>query len=470
LSLLTALDRKHAVAPAGFSRWLIPPAALSVHLCIGQVYATSVYKNSFITHFHASQTAIGVIFSIAIVMLGLSAAVGGTWVEANGPRKAMFVSACFWAVGFLVGALGIGTKQLWLVYLGYGVLGGIGLGIGYISPVSTLIKWFPDRPGLATGLAIMGFGGGALIASPASRQLLSMYDANYDPSVAASVASGRALVLLFLTLGIGYFLIMMFGVVNIRVPAPGWRPAGWDPATVAEKSLVTTASVSAANAIRTRSFWLLWIVLFCNVTAGIGILEQASPMIQDFFRDNTVSTLSTVSVTAASGFVGVLSLFNMAGRFAWSSTSDLVGRKPIYMIYLGVGMVLYLLLALVGDSSTALFVLLAGVILSFYGGGFATVPAYLRDLFGTYQVGAVHGRLLTAWSAAGVAGPLIVNGFLDAQGKPGTLTSSAYQPALFTMVGVLAVGFVANLLIRPVPEKFHEPAGVLTPLEKEAAA
>jgi MFS family permease len=467
LSLLTALDRKHSVAPEGFSRWLIPPAALSVHLCIGQAYATSVYKNSFIAHFDTSQTAIGVIFSIAIVMLGLSAAVGGTWVEANGPRKAMFVSACFWATGFLVSALGIGTGQLWLVYLGYGVLGGIGLGIGYISPVSTLIKWFPDRPGLATGLAIMGFGGGALIASPASRQLLSLYDPGYDASVATSVASGRALVLLFLTLGIGYFLIMMFGVANIRVPAEGWRPAGWDPSTVAAKPLVTTAHVSAANAIRTRSFWLLWIVLFCNVTAGIGILEQASPMIQDFFRSDGVSS---VSVAAAGGFVGVLSLFNMAGRFAWSSTSDVIGRKPIYLVYLGVGMLLYLLLALVGDLATALFVLLAGVILSFYGGGFATVPAYLRDLFGTYQVGAIHGRLLTAWSAAGIAGPLIINGFLDQQGKPGTLTSAAYQPALLTMVGVLAVGFLANLLIRPVPAEHHEPAAATARREKEAAA
>ncbi|GIF23965.1 MFS family permease [Actinoplanes tereljensis] len=467
MSLLTALDRKHTIAPEGYSRWLIPPAALAVHLCIGQAYATSVYKNSFIKHFDASQTSIGIIFSIAIVMLGLSAAVAGTWVEANGPRKAMFVSACFWASGFLVSALGIGTEQLWLVYLGYGVIGGIGLGIGYISPVSTLIKWFPDRPGLATGLAIMGFGGGALIASPASRQLLSAYDENYDPNVATSVADGHALVLLFLTLGIAYFLIMMFGVANIRVPAPGWRPAGWEPSSVTAKPLVTAASVSAASAIRTRSFWLLWVVLFCNVTAGIGILEQASPMIQDFFR---VDGVSSVSVAAAGGFVGVLSLFNMAGRFAWSSTSDHVGRRPIYMLYLGAGMVMYLLLATVGDAATALFVVLAGIILSFYGGGFATVPAYLRDLFGTYQVGAIHGRLLTAWSAAGIAGPLIINRFLDAQGKPGSLTSAAYQPALFTMVGVLAIGFVANLLIRPVPERFHEPSGTTTPLEKEAAA
>jgi MFS family permease len=462
MPLLSALDTRHTVAPPGYSRWLIPPAALAVHLCIGQAYATSVYKNSLIAHFGVSQTAIGVIFSIAIVMLGLSAAVGGTWVEANGPRKAMFVSACFWGSGFLVGALGIATKQLWLVYLGYGFLGGIGLGIGYISPVSTLIKWFPDRPGLATGLAIMGFGGGAMVASPLSRQLLSLYDPGYSSGNANSVASGTALVWLFVTLGIGYFVIMMFGVVNVRVPAPGWRPAGFDPAATTAKPLVTTANVSAANAIRTRSFWLLWIVLFCNVTAGIGILEQASPMIQDFFRDNGVSS---VGVAAAGGFVGLLSLFNMAGRFVWSSTSDLIGRKPIYLVYLGVGMVLYVLLAVAGHAATALFVLLACVILSFYGGGFATIPAYLRDLFGTFQVGAIHGRLLTAWSAAGIAGPLIVNGFLDAQGKPGTLTASAYRPALFTMVGVLAVGFVANLLIRPVPERFHEPPATTGPTE-----
>lgn len=456
MSILSALDRQHTVAPPGYSRWLIPPAALSVHLCIGQAYATSVYKNSLIAHFDVSQTAIGIIFSIAIVMLGLSAAIGGTWVESNGPRKAMFVSAVFWASGFLVAALGIATKQLWLVYFGYGFLGGIGLGIGYISPVSTLIKWFPDRPGLATGLAIMGFGGGALIASPLSRQLMSFYDSGYDPDNAASVADGHALVLLFVTLGVLYFVIMMFGVFNVRVPAEGWKPEGFDPATVAAKPLVTTANVSAANAIKTPSFWLLWTVLFCNVTAGIGILEQASPMIQDFFREGGTST---VTVAAAGGFVGVLSLFNMAGRFAWSSTSDVVGRKPIYMLYLGGGMVLYTLVATVGSVATALFVVMTGVILSFYGGGFATVPAYLRDLFGTFQVGAIHGRLLTAWSAAGVAGPLIINGFLDAQGKPGTLTAEAYRPALFTMVGVLAVGFIANLLIRPVAEKYHEEHG-----------
>jgi MFS family permease len=448
------LDRERTVAGPGFSRWLIPPAALAVHLSIGQAYATSVYKTALVKHFDTSLTAIGLIFSIAIVMLGLSAAVGGTWVDRNGPRKAMFVAACCWATGFMVAALGVTIDQLWVVYLGYGVIGGIGLGIGYISPVSTLIKWFPDRPGLATGMAIMGFGGGALIASPVSTQLLSWYDSGYDPSDPKSVASGSAVAALFVTLGLIYFAVMMWGTFTVRVPPEGWRPEGFDPATLKAKPLVTTANVSAANAIRTTSFWLLWTVLACNVTAGIGILEQASPMIQDFFRDE--GGTSSVTVAVAGGFVGLLSMANMAGRFGWSATSDLIGRKPIYMLYLGGGMICYTLLALVGSTSTGVFVLLAAVILSFYGGGFATVPAYLRDLFGTFQVGAIHGRLLTAWSVAGVAGPLIINRFLDAQGKPGTLTAEAYRPALLTMVGILAVGFVANLLIRAVPDRYHE--------------
>jgi MFS family permease len=447
------LARERIIARPGFNRWLIPPAALAVHLCIGQVYATSVYKAALVADFDSSLKTIGYIFSLAIVMLGLSAALFGTWVDRNGPRAAMFVSACFWSVGFLVGSLGIATDQLWLLYLGYGVIGGIGLGIGYISPVSTLIKWFPDRPGLATGMAIMGFGGGALIASPLSRQLMNWYDPAYD-GTATTTPSGHAVSLLFLTLGLVYLVFMMFGAFIVRVPADGWKPAGFDPASIKAKPLVTTDSVSAANAIKTPQFWLLWIVLFCNVTAGIGILEQASPMIQDFFRDGTTSA---VAATAAAGFVGLLSLFNMGGRFIWSSTSDFVGRKGIYMVYLGLGLVLYVLLATVGNSATWLFVILAALIISFYGGGFATAPAYLRDLFGTYQVGAIHGRLLTAWSAAGIAGPLIVNGVLDAQGTPGELVSGDYKPALFIMVGVLAVGFVANLLIRPVAAKWHEP-------------
>ena len=451
---MSVLDRERIVAPPGFNRWLVPPAALAVHVSIGQVYATSVYKAALVQHFDASLTQVGVVFSIAIVMLGLSAAICGTWVDRNGPRKAMAASAACWVTGFLVGALGIATGQLWLLYLGYGFIGGIGLGIGYISPVSTLIKWFPDRPGLATGMAIMGFGGGALVASPLSTRLLSLYDPDWDPAVSGSVPAGSAVAWLFVTFAVLYAVFMTYGAVTIRVPPPGWAPAGFDPASVRAKALVTTASVSARNAIRTPQFYLLWIVLFCNVTAGIGILEQASPMVQDFFRgaDGT----STVAVAAAGGFVGLLSMANMAGRFVWSSTSDVIGRKPIYVVYLGVGLVTYTLLATFGHVSTALFVLFAVIILSFYGGGFATIPAYLRDLFGTYQVGAIHGRLLTAWSAAGIFGPLIVNGFLDAQGTPGKLTADSYQPALYTMVALLAVGFVANLLVRPVSSRFHE--------------
>jgi MFS family permease len=436
---MSVLDRERTIAPRGYNRWLIPPAALAVHLSIGQVYAFSVFKAPLVEHFGTRLTPIGLIFSIAIVMLGLSAAVCGTWVERSGPRKAMFVAACCWSAGFAVGALGVATTQLWLVYLGYGVIGGIGLGIGYISPVSTLIKWFPDRPGLATGLAIMGFGGGALIASPLSDALLSTYATNPADAIAPA----------FLTLGAIYLVMMMLGAFTVRLPPDGWRPVGWSPERTAERHLVTRGNVTAANAIRTPQFWLLWTVLFCNVTAGIGILEQAAPMIQDHF--------ATVSAAAAAGFVGLLSLCNMSGRLVWSATSDVIGRKPMYMCYLGIGAVLYFLLATAGTASVALFVLLTGIILSFYGGGFSTVPAYLKDLFGTIQVGAIHGRLLTAWSAAGIAGPLIVNGLADAQSAAGKSGADLYTVSLLVMVGVLVVGFIANLLIRPVADRFLEP-------------
>jgi MFS family permease len=436
---LSMLDRERTIAPKGYNRWLIPPAALAVHLSIGEVYAFSVFKTPLQDHFGTSLTPIGIIFSIAIVMLGLSAAFGGRWVERAGPRKAMTLAAICWSTGFLVGALGVATGQLWIVYLGYGVIGGIGLGIGYISPVSTLIKWFPDRPGMATGLAIMGFGGGALIASPLSEQLLSVYAAEPQDAIVPA----------FLTLAAIYLVAMLLGAFTVRVPADDWKPEGWTPRERDAKSLVTTRNVTATNAIKTPQFWLLWTVLFCNVTAGIGILEQAAPMVQDFFP--------SVTAAAAAGYVGLLSLCNMTGRFAWSSTSDVIGRKPMYMTYLGVGAALYFIVASAGTASIALFVVVTGVILSFYGGGFATVPAYLKDLFGTAEVGAIHGRLLTAWSAAGVAGPLIVNGLADMQEASGASGADLYTLSLFIMVGVLVVGFIANLMIRPVHERFQEP-------------
>ena len=307
-------------------------------------------------------------------------------------------------------------------------------------------------------MAIMGFGGGALIASPLSNLLLGIYDPAFDPANSGTGASASALALTFLTLGLVYLVFMLIGAALIRLPQ-GFG----DDETAAHQPGRGGALVRAKAAIRTPQFALLWVVLFCNVTAGIGILEQAAPMIQDFFRDGEDSS---VSAAEAAGFVGMLSLANMAGRFIWSSASDRIGRKPIYMMYLGVGLVLYILLATFGQTSPAVFVVLALLIISYYGGGFATVPAYLKDLFGTLEVGAIHGRLLTAWAAAGVVGPLIVNGFLDAAGEPGSLVAEDYHPALITMVVVLGIGFVANLLVKPVAEKHFDTEAVRTQSER----
>ncbi|MFF1735583.1 OFA family MFS transporter [Streptomyces sp. NPDC058247] len=425
------------VAPTGWSRWLVPPAALSVHLSIGQAYAWSVFKPPLESSLHLSGTQSALPFQLGIVMLGLSAAFGGTLVERNGPRWAMTVALVCFSSGFLISALGAATGQFWLIVFGYGFVGGIGLGIGYISPVSTLIKWFPDRPGMATGIAIMGFGGGALIASPWSAQMLESFGTD---------SSGIALA--FLVHGLAYAVFMSLGVLLVRVPrTEGARKAG-APAPL------DGVQVSARSAVRTPQFWCLWLVLCMNVTAGIGILEKAAPMITDFFKDSA----TPVGVSAAAGFVALLSAANMAGRIGWSSASDLVGRKNVYRLYLGVGAVMYLLIARFGDSSKPLFIGCALVILSFYGGGFATVPAYLKDLFGTYQVGAIHGRLLTAWSTAGVLGPLIVNRVADSQEEAGKHGPDLYGLSFTIMIGLLVVGFVANELIRPVHARHHIPA------------
>ncbi|MEV0090993.1 OFA family MFS transporter [Streptomyces sp. NPDC050738] len=427
------------IAPPGWSRWLIPPAALSVHLSIGQAYAWSVFKPPLESALDLSGTQSALPFQLGIVMLGLSAAFGGRWVERNGPRRAMAVALVCFSSGFLISALGAATSQYWLIVLGYGFVGGIGLGIGYISPVSTLIKWFPDRPGMATGIAIMGFGGGALIASPWSTQMLDSFGRD-----------SHGIALAFLVHGLVYALFMSLGVLLVRVPR---TPPAAAPAAPAAPSVRngTGPQVSANSAIRTPQFWCLWLVLCMNVTAGIGILEKAAPMITDFFS----GTGSPVSVSAAAGFVALLSAANMAGRIGWSSTSDLIGRKNTYRVYLGVGALMYLLIAQFGDSSKPLFIICALVILSFYGGGFATVPAYLKDLFGTYEVGAIHGRLLTAWSLAGVLGPLIVNRVADAQKDAGKSGATLYGLSFTIMIGLLVVGFVANELIRPVHPRHH---------------
>jgi MFS family permease len=433
-------DKQSSVARPGYSRWLVPPAALAIHLSIGQVYAFSVFKNPLLAAGGGAwnQKQIGYIFSLAIAVLGLSAAIFGQWLERAGPRKAMMVAAVCFGTGFCVGALGVSEHSLALIYLGYGVIGGVGLGLGYISPVSTLIKWFPDRPGLATGLAIMGFGGGAMIGGPLGALLMAHFKGGPHQPIAST----------WLIMGTLYFVFMLFGVFTIRIPAEGWKPEGWTP-SVKRKALITTHSVDVNTAFRTPQFWLLWVVLCMNVTAGIGILEQASPMIQDLFK-------GSVGPAAAAGFVGVLSLFNMGGRFAWASVSDYIGRKNTYSIFFVVGAFLYFLLP--HGHHIGLFVTFACLLLSMYGGGFATIPAYLRDLFGVYHVSAIHGRLLTAWSTAGIVGPLIVNGILDHYVATGHSRQQAYPVILHIMSGLLVVGFIANLLVRPVAEKYWMPA------------
>jgi MFS family permease len=450
------LDRSRTIAGPGYNRWLVPPAALAIHLAIGQAYAFSVFNKplgSLISGDPAHPAPsdwtpgqIGWTFSIAIVLLGLSAAIFGKWLERVGPRKAMLASALCFGGGFLIGSLGVHLHSLPLLYFGYGFVGGIGLGIGYISPVSTLIKWFPDRKGVATGMAIMGFGGGAMIGSPLAVALMNHFKGSSPQGVAPT----------FIVMGIIYLLFMQWGVWTIRVPADDWKPAGYVP-NEEHNAMITTGNVSADNAIKTPQFWLLWVVLLCNVTAGIGVLETASPLIQETFSDAAMGAGKGVTAAAAAGFVGLLSLFNLLGRFFWSSASDKLGRKTVYLIYFGLGVVLYSLIPTLGHNlQLTLFVVVACVIISMYGGGFSTAPAFLSDLFGKYQVGAIHGRLLTAWSTAGVLGPLIVHSLSEGRKAAGFTGAAAYQTVFYTMAGLLAVGFLADLAVTAVNEKYQE--------------
>ncbi|MGC9957496.1 MAG: OFA family MFS transporter [Roseiarcus sp.] len=425
---------------------MVPPAALCIHLCIGQAYAFSVFNLPMSKLIGITKSApddwkltdLGWIFSIAIFVLGFSAAVLGRWVEEGGPRRTMFTAALCFGGGFLVSAFGVSVHQLWIVYLGYGVLGGCGLGLGYISPVSTLMKWFPDRPGMATGMAIMGFGGAAMIAAPLSVWLMSVFSSPGHVGVAET----------FVVMGLVYACFMLVGAAIVRLPPPGWKPEGFVP-PAQPKKLVTTKDVYVYQALKTPQFWLIWIVLCMNVTAGIGVLGQASAMSQEMFPGR-------VTAAAAGGFVGLLSIFNMAGRFFWASTSDYIGRKNTYFVFFVLGFVLYALVPYFGGAGNlALFVLGFCVILSMYGGGFATVPAYLKDMFGTRYVGAIHGMLITAWSVAGVLGPVLVNYIRQYQLDSGVPKAQAYNVTMYIMAGLLVVGFIANTLIKAVDDRHH---------------
>lgn len=472
------LEKEHTIAGPGFNRWLVPPAALAIHLCIGMAYGFSVFwlplskaigiKNAvacsadmglmdviFASGCDWKITMLGWMYTMFFVFLGSAAAIWGGWLEHAGPRKAGFVAALCWCGGLVISAFGVYIHQIWLMWLGSGVIGGIGLGLGYISPVSTLIKWFPDKRGMATGMAIMGFGGGAMIGSPLADKLMKYF------ATPTSVGVWET----FLVMAAIYIVFMMGGAFGYRVPPSGWKPEGWTPPETKGNAMKTTRHVHVNTAMKTPQFWLIWAVLLLNVSAGIGIIGMASPMLQEIFGGRLIHVAGGFNdltddqkkaiATLAAAFTGLLSLFNIGGRFAWASFSDYIGRKATYFVFLALGAVLYYISPGLGHSGNqALFVASFCIILSMYGGGFATIPAYLADMFGTQMVGAIHGRLLTAWSVAGILGPVLVNYIRDYKLEHGVPKAQVYDETMLILSGLLVLGFLCNLAIRPVADKF----------------
>lgn len=486
-------SKERIIANPNYNRWLIPPAALAIHLCIGMAYGFSVFwkplgnallgedgkplaacaagattfgekldgtwRALFATDCNWTQFDLGWMYTLFFVLLGCSAAVWGGWLEREGPRKAGFVSMLCWCGGLLISAYGIYSHQLWMMWLGSGVIGGIGLGLGYISPVSTLIKWFPDRRGMATGMAIMGFGGGAMIGSPLATTLMGYFSSPNGPGIWQT----------FVALALIYAVFMTCGALGYRIPPTGWSPKGWVPKDEAHgNAMISAHHVHLNKAHKTPQFWLLWIVLCMNVSAGIGIIGAAAPMLQETFGGALIGqpetgfadikkdeALTAAAAAVGAGFVGLISLFNIFGRIAWASSSDKLGRKQTYFIFFVLGASLYAAASLFSDwKSLALFVAAFCIIASMYGGGFATIPAYLADMFGTQFVGAIHGRLLTAWSTAGILGPVIVNYMHDVRLEAGMPFDQIYSSIFFVLAGMLVVGFIANLLVRPVDVKY----------------
>ncbi len=490
------LSKERIIASPGFNRWLVPPAALAIHLCIGMAYGFSVFwlplskaigiKESVqcgpeigfiqeltVIHCDWKIATLGWMYTLFFVFLGSSAALWGGWLDHVGPRKAAVASTFCWCGGMLLSACGVYYHQFWMMLLGSGVIGGIGLGLGYISPVSTLIKWFPDRRGMATGMAIMGFGGGAMIGSPLAAELIKFFATDTDVGVMPTL----------IVLASVYFVFMMAGALSYRIPASDWRPRNWQPSNVIKANkMITHKHVDVKDVFKIKQFWLLWGVLCMNVSAGIGIIGMSSPMLQEIFGgqligiDKPYSALDKGQLTSiaaiAAGFTALLSLFNIAGRFVWASMSDKLGRKNTYMVFFILGSLLYLSIpesAMAGK--TIFFVGAFCLILSMYGGGFSTIPAYLADLFGTQMVGAIHGRLLTAWATAGIVGPVIVNYMREYQLALGIPREQAYNQTMMVLAGMLMIGFFCNLLIRPVADKWfmaEDELPVGTGLENES--
>ena len=475
---LGLLDRERIIAQAGFNRWLVPPAALCIHLCIGMAYGFSVFwlplsralgvtqakacpdmtlvQELFTTTCDWRVASMGWMFTLFFVLLGVSAALWGGWLERAGPRKAGVVAALCWCGGLVLGAIGIIAHQLWILWLGSGVIGGVGLGLGYISPVSTLVKWFPDRRGMATGMAIMGFGGGAMIGAPLADLLMNYF------KTPTSVGAWET----FLTMGTIYFFFMMVGAFRYRIPPAGWRPEGWTPPAKAN-AMISEHNVHLKDAHKTPQFWLIWWVLTLNVSAGIGVIGMASPMLQEIFAGSLIGLPGVkfaqltgeqrVAIAAiAAGFTGLLSLFNIGGRFFWASLSDYIGRKNTYYAFFLLGIALYALAPTAAAMvSKLLFVGSFCIILSMYGGGFATVPAYLADMFGTQFVGAIHGRLLTAWSTAGIIGPVVVNYIREFQLAAGVPRDHLYDTTMYILCAMLVAGLICNYLVKPVDPKWY---------------
>jgi MFS family permease len=505
------LTRERIIAKPGFNRWLVPPAALAIHLCIGMAYGFSVFwlplsraigieqqvscpdmtllSALFTTTCDWRIADLGWMYTLFFVLLGSSAAIWGGWLERAGPRKAGIVAAFCWGGGFLISAFGVYTHQLWLMWLGSGVIGGVGLGLGYISPVSTLIKWFPDRRGMATGMAIMGFGGGAMIGAPLADLLMnggtlfSLAPIGIDYAITLPgfhTATSVGVWQTFVVLGAGYFVSMLAGAFGYRVPPANWIPEGWTP-PANNKKMITSNNVHLKDAHKTPQFWLIWSVLFLNVSAGIGVIGMASPMLQEIFAGKLIglpdlsftqlSDQQKVAIAAiAAGFTGLLSLFNIGGRIFWASLSDHIGRKWTYYTFFILGIVLYAAAPSAARiGSVAIFVSCICIILSMYGGGFATVPAYLADVFGTQFVGAIHGRLLTAWSAAGIVGPVIVNYIREFQINAGVPRDQVYDFTMYILAGLLVLGFLANLAIRPVNDRWHMKPEDIKALEADKA-
>jgi MFS family permease len=472
------LSRERTVAKPGFNRWLVPPAALAIHLSIGMAYGFSVFWLPLSRAIGITQSVpcradmgffellvtracdwkiseLGWMFTLFFVFLGSSAAVLGAWVERVGPRKTGVVAAMCWSSGFFISALGIYLHQIWLLWLGSGVIGGCGLGLGYISPVGTLVKWFPDRRGMATGMAIMGFGGGTMIGAPLADILMRHFASPTSVGVWQT----------FVAMGVIYFITMMAGAFGYRVPPPDWKPAGWTP-RAQQTSMITTGNVHVSRAWKTPQFWFLWMVLCMNVSAGIGVIGIASPMIQEIFGGGLIGIPGTLQeltpvqkvqlASIGAGFAALLSLFNIAGRIAWASFSDYIGRKRTYFTFFALGFLLYSMAPLAGQTgSVTLFVVIFGIILTMYGGGFATIPAYLADIFGTQYVGAIHGRLLTAWSTAGVLGPVLVNYIREFQINRGVPNAQAYNVTMYVLACLLVIGLICNLMVKPVDPRYY---------------